>query len=293
MSSRESQFAPWYRFHGVVSLLEMLEFAAQDFVEISHRLGMLRGIVNRTAQADDVLQNSFGDLLVRGSRLGLTVTTSQILSLLKEHHENASPEIQRQNHERLQRRDFRISGQMDVNRAAYYAESIYSTLHAELDSMLFRAIPKERTRYWKSWLKDTLIGDRFPSAHLELERAGRCYSLGEPIACVFHSMRALEPGLGALARNFQLEWKHENWQAIINSIEAKIRGLGDQPKSETKVADEKFFGEAATHFYFIKNAWRNHVVHGRDSYGDGEAEKIMQHTADFVQSLCPRLSESP
>ena len=62
-------------------------------------------------------------------------------------------------------------------------------------------------------------------------------------------------------------------------------------KSAQKSEDEKFFGAATAHLYFVKNAWRNHVAHTRDSYSDGEALKVMQRTADFVESLCGRLSE--
>jgi hypothetical protein len=104
-------------------------------------------------------------------------------------------------------------------------------------------------------------------------------------------MRALESGLTALAKPFNVSSAHENWQNIIEQIESAVRALGNQTKSQQKIDDEKFFGAAVSHLYFVKNAWRNHVAHARDNYGDDEALRILQHSQEFIESLCPRLQE--
>jgi hypothetical protein len=104
-------------------------------------------------------------------------------------------------------------------------------------------------------------------------------------------MRSLEPALSALAAPFGVSASHDNWQNIIEQIESKARNLGQQPKSQQKIDDETFYGGATSHLYFVKNAWRNHVAHTRDSYSDDEAVKIMQRSLEFVESLCPRLHE--
>jgi hypothetical protein len=277
-----------------VSLLAMLEFAAAKFVEISHRFGLLLGAVNnRTLLVDpDILEDTYSDLITLGSHLGLAVTTKHLINLFGELHSNAPADVQEQNKERIKRGELIISGEMTHERAAHHVESIYSTMLAELGSMLFRAIPKERAIYWEGWLSGTDIGSKFHTSATELERAGRCYALGEATACVFHSMRALEPGLGALAEEFRVSAAHENWQNIINDIEAAIRELGKLPKNQQKLEDEKFFGAAVSHLYFVKNAWRNHVNHMRDSYSDGEAKKVLDRSKDFIESLCPRLQEN-
>jgi hypothetical protein len=105
-------------------------------------------------------------------------------------------------------------------------------------------------------------------------------------------MRALEPALTALAKPFpHISPTHENWQNIIEQIETAVRAIGQQPKSQQKIDEEKFFGAAASHLYFVKNAWRNHVAHARDSYSDDEAVKVLSRTLEFIESLCPRLQE--
>ena len=60
---------------------------------------------------------------------------------------------------------------------------------------------------------------------------------------------------------------------------------------EWKDKDEPFFAEAATHFRFIKNGWRNHAMHGRDKYTDEEAEGIYESVRSLMSHLSERLSE--
>src|SRR5260370_37906405 len=105
-------------------------------------------------------------------------------------------------------------------------------------------------------------------------------------------MRALEPALTAIAKPFpHISTAHENWQNIIEQIESAVRAIGQQPKSQQKIDDEKFFGAATSHLYFVKNAWRNHAAHARDSYSGDEAVRILTQTLEFIESLSPRFQE--
>jgi hypothetical protein len=275
--------------HGVVSLLDMLEFAAKDFAEISYTFGIILGESNKLFSQDpNVLGNALGQLLVHASHLGLDVTTQHLISLIGE--------MCKENPENL--KHFQGTNKMvftapiDTARMLYHIESLHSTMLAELGSSVFKAVPKERKAYCDpKWLAETEIPTKFPTSLTEFQRAGNCYAFGQPTACVFHSMRALEPCLNALAGYFGVSFSQENWQKVIQEIETKVRCLGNQAKSQKKLEDEKFFGGATAELYFVKNAWRNHVAHTRDSYGDDEAFRVMQHAVQFVESLCPRLGE--
>jgi hypothetical protein len=270
-----------------------LEFAANDFLRICHIFGEIRGRhQSNKPLRSDVYGDGLTDLLGHCGRLGFTVTRDQVYSMMVEigNQTPGSLSIVSDGNtiQGMQVKD----GKMDWDRTAHYADMLYGTLQSEIGNILFAAIPRERIEYCKpEWLKDTPIPDKFPTSLKELIRAGHCYALGEPTACVFHSMRAFEPALNALADNFAISYAQENWHNIIQQVEAAIRNLGNQPKSQQKMEDEKFFGNAASALYFVKNAWRNHVAHGRDSYSDDEAFKIMQHTVQFIESLCPRISE--
>lgn len=286
--------------HGVVSLLDMFEFAAQDFVDISYRFGILIEAASRPRplvgdleikNLETKIGNCFGDLFSKGSRMGLKVTTDQMISFFKELHAQASAEVQEQNLKNLINGILLATGPMDTARMSHYAEMLQSTMKSELSSMLFFSVSKERNDYAKNWVTSDEILDKFPTSAVELNRGARCFAFGEPTACVFHAMRALESGLTALANVFSVPAEHENWHNIIEGIEAAVRELGKLPKGQAKVEEEKFFGGAVSHLYFVKNAWRNHVAHSRDSYSDGEARKILDRSKDFIESLCPRLQE--
>jgi hypothetical protein len=48
---------------------------------------------------------------------------------------------------------------------------------------------------------------------------------------------------------------------------------------------QQFYSEAACEFMFIKAAWRNHVMHGREKYDAEQASNIYSHTYEFMKRL--------
>jgi hypothetical protein len=284
---------PWETApYGVVSLLTMLEFSARDYIEITYQFGKVLAILRKEQPGQIDLSEAMQKLLEEANRLGLLVTREALgeflLEMVKTHPSNVT-----MRGEGADRTFYFKNADLASDRTAHHIEAIYSTLKAELRTTLFKVIPRERVRYNDAgWLKDSRIESPFPTSFRELVRGGACYSLSQPTACVFHSMRALEPALSALAKPFpHISTAHENWQNIIEQIETAVRAIGQQPKSQQKIDEEKFFGGVVSHLYFVKNAWRNHVAHARDSYSDDEAVKVLSHTLEFIESLCPRLQE--
>jgi hypothetical protein len=68
-------------------------------------------------------------------------------------------------------------------------------------------------------------------------------------------------------------------QVIEDSLDAKKR------------ADMTLFAEAATEFVWFKEAWRNHVAHGRARYDENDALKVITHVRGFMERLSTRLKE--
>jgi hypothetical protein len=129
-----------------------------------------------------------------------------------------------------------------------------------------------------------------------LSAAGNAYAFGLYTASVFHSMRACEKGLHALARILQVQMKFpielENWKNIIDHIEKEIGKL-DQAMTKGALKDEtlQFYSEAAKQFSYFKDAWRNHVSHSRSSYDESQSLKVLGHVKDFFETLSRRLVE--
>lgn len=289
-------YPPWEGApDGVVSLLTMLEFAARDYVEIAHRFGVvlatLRKFNPQQPQPPLDLSDEFRKLTEEVNRLGLLVTREALGQFLLEVTKENPGSVKMFGEGENATFYFSNVG-LNNERTCHHLETIYSTLKAELRTTLFKVIPKEKAKYNDAgWLKGLELQSKFPTAFIELERGGICYSLGQSTASVFHSMRALECGLTALAKPFNISTVLDNWNTIIEQIEKAVRAIGAQPKSQQKSDDEQFFGAAASHLYFVKNAWRNHVSHRLESYSDDEALKVLMRTQEFSESLCARLQE--
>jgi hypothetical protein len=129
------------------------------------------------------------------------------------------------------------------------------------------------------------VGKAFRSCSDEIRNAGNCYALEQPEASAFHSMRILERGLGVLATTFSVDFNHTNWHNVIEQVEKQIRKMDSNFGPDWK-EQQKFFSQAATHFMFLKDAWRNHVMHARDvPYDEGTAFSVFDHVRQFMQAL--------
>jgi hypothetical protein len=105
-------------------------------------------------------------------------------------------------------------------------------------------------------------------------------------------MRVAERGLLALAKDPDLnvplssKFEYENWLNIIQPIEKAIRELEQKlPRGSEKATKLQFYSQAATQFFYWKNAWRNHVSHSRGTYTDEETDLIFKHVEHFMQHL--------
>lgn len=131
------------------------------------------------------------------------------------------------------------------------------------------------------------VEDAFPSAQFDISEAAKCRAVGRWTACVMHLMRALEVGLAALARHYNVA-VDSNWNKTLNEIEAKTREVGRRSQGAEA---EQWAAEAATHLRFIKNAWRNQAMHPRQTYDEERAVTIFESARSFMQHLSGKLSE--
>ena len=131
------------------------------------------------------------------------------------------------------------------------------------------------------------VADAFPSAAFDITEAAKCRALARWTASVMHLMRVLEVGLIALARHYGVA-SDSNWNQMLNQIEAKTREVSK--KTHGELAEQRA-AEAATHLRFVKNAWRNHAMHARQTYDEERAVTIFDGARSFMQNLAEWLSE--
>jgi len=165
-------------------------------------------------------------------------------------------------------------------------DTLRFSFSAELRKRVFLRIREENEKYFQ---KDDLFGiavnTAFPSCITEIRDAGNCYALEQGEAAVYHLMRVLERGLRTLAVKFGVDFSHTNWHNVIEAVEKEIRKMNSSLGPDWK-EQQKFCSQAATHFMFLKDAWRNHVMHVSDvPYDQGRALSVLGHVKDFMQAL--------
>jgi hypothetical protein len=163
----------------------------------------------------------------------------------------------------------------------------------ELKEVLLIFIPRDKS----IWLKKEHVvveqfSQSFHSALDDLKESLFCYVAGRYTAAVFHSMRILEYGLKALAKDIDITFDIQQWYNIINEIEAKIKEISKtMPKGDAKNERLQFLSEAAKEFTYFKDGWRNYVSHNRSKYDGPQALSAINHVKAFMVHLSTRLAE--
>jgi hypothetical protein len=171
-------------------------------------------------------------------------------------------------------------------------EYISATFQQELARHVFMYIESDKADFFRGPEAAVLhppfgaeINKAFGSILRDSTLAGNCYACGFNDSSVFHSMRVLEKGLEALAKVFNVDFSNINWHNVIEQIESHIRKMDPNTHGPDWKKKQQFYSEAACEFMFIKAAWRNHVMHGREKYDAEQASNIYSHTCEFMKRL--------
>jgi len=164
---------------------------------------------------------------------------------------------------------------------------LWSRLQDELETRYFFRIASADAELLTSnfGLFGPEVESAFPSAIFDITEASKCRALGRWTASVMHLMRALDVALLAFQKNLEVPRPKENWQQILDQIEAAIKGLGHRHP------DHQWNCEASAYFRTLKDAWRNFAMHGKDRYDEERAVSVYDHVRGFMRHLALRLTE--
>ena len=173
-------------------------------------------------------------------------------------------------------------------------EEIERTVRYELSDTTFLYVDRSRSLEFEKMTAEErdLFDNAWPIADSNLDHARRCYIADEFTASVFHSMRAAEKVLSTVAQLLGVETRRANWQNVIEGIESAVRGLDGLPRGNEKERKQSFSSEIALELRYMKNAWRNHVMHARMDYDETQAREIWWHVKRTVDIACKELEES-
>jgi hypothetical protein len=151
----------------------------------------------------------------------------------------------------------------------------------EMEDNLFMFIPPERaTLYNNAELFGKDVNAKFPGLQFDIVECGNCYATGRGTATVFHLMRIMEVGVQQLGNKLGVKLVNEkNWQNILDEINKAIKALN--PKDPETIE----LSQASANLYAVKLAWRNEVMHPKDTYTLEEADNLIRQVRIFMEQL--------
>jgi hypothetical protein len=256
----------------------MLRISARDYVHLGQGLEIAARVL---MESEDVTQSPYGRVLTEEEQEHLRETLNEVLNECK-------------------KLDLRVSIDIVAARIKHLPTShkeldiLIEVIQSELGTQLFLFVNQQRSRYYDPILP-SYIQAAFPNAYPEMVDAGNSLALDQFTACVFHSMRAAEIGVRALAEElnvtFPFPLELADWHNMLDQIDSKIHQMKNLPRSAEKDDGLQFYSEAATQFRYFKDAWRVRVAHTRARYDEHAAVKVFDHTFSFFQTIATRLKE--
>jgi hypothetical protein len=189
-----------------------------------------------------------------------------------------------------------VAGDTDADHVKFHqpqvmAREFQKNLIVEMGAHIFFMVPATDVQLYVAptvWFESGKpVLRKFPKARRDIVDAGKCCALGQWSAVAFHSMCVLDHGLVAMVRAVGAAVPSRgDWNRLISVIEEKITDLRNQnPRSAkaNQVIDR--YSEAATQLRHVKDAWRNHTMHGRKVYEEVEARHVLNTVKYFMRSL--------
>lgn len=168
-------------------------------------------------------------------------------------------------------------------------EELYNRMRDELCQFVFLQVPADRTQYYLDQPQfGAEVADKFPKAVTDIQEAAKCYATGRSTACVFHLMRVMELSVQHLGQKLNVNLVQEkNWHNILDEVDKAIKSLPAQTSAEKAIRND--FAESSAHLRMVKDAWRNDVMHPKETYTEEEAERIFRNVKDFMIQLATKL----
>jgi len=251
--------SPWKSDpYGVVSLLTMLEFAAERYWALAGLLTRFASFPRELHKGNwmKVFMAELGDVFKDAEALDLRSSKKQIETIF-----NAVN-----------------GGRCTPEEMHRLLNELAKRMHEELEEVWFRVIPFHKHEFANPmWLADDLDLNtvEFGQVVPEFNHAGMCYGISENAACVFHLMRIVDFVLRKVAASLGISYEAHNWQGVGHAISKKM-----EEKYKTKTDDwkksEPLYAEILTDIQAIGRGHRNPNIHEIErSYDDRDTRSLI------------------
>lgn len=162
---------------------------------------------------------------------------------------------------------------------------LHSRIRDELENEYFAHVARtDVALYGKADLFGAAVAAKLGLAE-DITAAGNCLALGQSTACVFHLMRLMERGLHILGRKLHVKFDpaKQSWFEICNRASTAVTNR--PAKNARQRAKNAALGAAVAHLQTVRLAWRNEVMHPKQTYSQEEAREVFNATRTFLADL--------
>jgi hypothetical protein len=248
----------------LVTLLEILETSAEAFWRLSSILGQLMVRLENNQIDHEIMHiaaGSLGELMREAERLNLRSAVQQL--------------------ERIKEQLFGPKrGTIDSLRPMLM--NLHLRILDTFEDRFFLIVPPELIDLYRQPKPafGAEVEAKFPQMSEDISESGKCLALGRATAAVFHLMRVMEIGTQKLGDKLNVQLSSEKrWQNILDEVNKAIKAL------DHKAAETKAYAATAAHLYNVKLAWRNEVMHPKQTYTQEEAIKVHSAVDTFIRDL--------
>jgi hypothetical protein len=261
---------PWLEApHSLVSWWDVEKFSADVYFTIGRALAEVKSKLEKSSKSPD-------QLIEPG--IHQTGDANALLILIK----SSSTKIGLNTSARCVDYILQLdAGGMKVGELLELFEQLKRTITWEMQEKLFMFMPPDRARrYDQKELLGKTVNAKFPSVQYDATEAGNCYACGRSTAAVFHLMRIMEVGVQEFGAKLGIPLASEKvWQVILDGIDKAIKKM--PPKDQLTVT----YSQIAANLYSVKLAWRNEVMHPKETYTLEEADNLIRQTMIFMEQL--------
>jgi hypothetical protein len=157
-----------------------------------------------------------------------------------------------------------------------------SRLQDEIKSQYFFHLDQKDVPFY---VGEGLVAEKFGWAIEDMSEAGKCLALQRSTACIFHLMRVLERAVQAFGKKLKvkIDVHAETWHQIMLHVNKEVQALPSKTAAQRK--KKSGYAEAAAHLQSVRIAWRNEVMHPKQTYTRDEAYEVFNATKTFMAYL--------
>lgn len=250
----------------------MIKFPAQELVIIMDNLRLIETIASRQGSVDindedkKTYNSSLNDALQACRLMGLEFSAVYIERLMG-----------------------RIEKKLSYQRLSEEITISIERVFDELGNPLFFQVSRTKAAYFHDeppFGKTT--ADKFSKAIEDIQEAGKCFALSRYTATIFHLMRVMEYTVQYLGKRLNINLVHEkNWHNILDEVDKAIKSLPIKTSRQKAVRNK--YAQSSAHLRMVKDAWRNDVMHPKETYTEEEAERVFRNVKDFMVHLATKL----